>query len=88
MITFLKTILIILLVYYTLKFSFRFFGPYLMRFIAKKASQRFENAFGGNPFQQPNETSSGNTSFDKVPKKNTRTSKKVVGEYVDFEEID
>ncbi|WP_336375832.1 DUF4834 domain-containing protein [Aureisphaera galaxeae] len=82
-----KTILIILLVYFGLKFLFRLLAPYAMRYIAKKAAQRFENAFGQAPFNdagatytQPNPSKSA----DDIPKSNG----KVVGEYIDFEEID
>ncbi|WP_461302955.1 DUF4834 domain-containing protein [Aureisphaera sp.] len=87
MISFLKTILIILLVYFTLKFLFRLLAPYAMRFIAKKAAQRFESAFGQAPFdgQGPGQGRQTQTEPSKdIPKSNG----KIVGEYIDFEEID
>lgn len=85
--TFIKTILIILLVYYGLKILFQFAKPCLMKYITKKAGQRFEQSFGGNPFQQPKQKKEGEVSIDKAPLKN-KTSNNSVGDYVDFEEIE
>ncbi len=86
--TFLKTLLIILLVYYGVKIIFKFAKPYIMRYIAKKANEKFGQAFGQNP-SQSNTTSQqeGETILDNSQTK-TKTSKSTVGEYVDFEEID
>ena len=87
--TFLKTILIILLVYLGLKILFRLAKPYLLRYIAKKAGSHFERSFGNFANQKPNQTKEkeGDISIDKVPS-NKQESKNTVGEYVDFEEID
>ncbi len=87
MISFLKTILIILLVYLAVKFLLKWLSPYIMRYIRKKAAQRFENAFGHNPFQQPNAQTKDEVTLDKR-NKNPKSNGKVVGEYVDFEEVD
>ncbi|MCB0457225.1 MAG: DUF4834 family protein [Flavobacteriaceae bacterium] len=85
--TFLKTILILLLVYFGLKILFQLAKPYLMRYLAKKVNQRFENAFGQSPFQtetsQAERASANYKTFHTNP-----TSKKKVGEYIDFEEIE
>lgn len=86
MIAILKTILIVLLVYYGLKLLWRLLAPYAMRYITKKAAQKFESAFGQNPFQPSETQNDGHVSVDKTPK-NTKSTK-VVGEYVDFEEIE
>tara|TARA_R110002072_G_scaffold118631_1_gene250634 strand:+ start:40394 stop:40654 length:261 start_codon:yes stop_codon:yes gene_type:complete len=86
MMTFLKTILIILLVYFGLKFLIKFITPYLMRYVAKKAGQKFEQAFGVNP-NDSKRTSEGDISIDKMPSRNKRSTN-TVGEYVDFEEVD
>ena len=85
--TFLKTILIILLVYYALKFLLKLAAPYLMRYITKKAGRKFEEAFGASPFQNPKKSEEGNVSIDKTPA-TKRTSKDTVGEYVDFEDVE
>lgn len=90
---FLKTVLIILLVYFALRFSWKLAKPYLFKYIAKKMGQRFEqsfgaNPFGENPFQQKSQSKKeGNITVDtNVP--HARKSSKTVGEYVDFEEVD
>ena len=77
---FLKTILIIVLVYVVLRFLIRLLLPYFMRYIAAKAGQKMETAFKGfGGFQK--ETAPEPPSVEKK-------SKNVVGEYIDFEEID
>ena len=89
---FLKTLLIILLVYYGLKILFRLLKPYLMKYIAKKAGQRFEQTFGHNPYSQNTQKRNkddkeGSVSIDQMPTKKN-SSKSNEGEYVDYEEID
>jgi hypothetical protein len=89
---FLKTLLIILLVYYGLKILFRLLKPYLFKYVAKKAGQRFEQTFGHNPYDQnshkgKSDDMEGSVSIDQMPSKN-KSSKSNVGEYVDYEEID
>ncbi|WP_136481155.1 DUF4834 family protein [Cognatitamlana onchidii] len=83
-----RMILIILLVYFGVKILARLFMPFLLKFVAKKAEQRFGEQFGG--FQkhthQQKERPEGEVSIDKIPK--TKSSNKDVGDYVDFEEID
>lgn len=86
--TFLKTVFIILLVYLGFKYLIRFTAPYLMRFIARKAAQKMEQAFHPNyQYQKETKTKEGNVSIDKVPQ-NKNKSNKAVGDYVDYEEID
>ena len=59
-----------------------------MRYIAKKANQRFGQVFGQNPYQSTQQKNNeGEVSIDES-QANTKTSKSSVGEYVDFEEID
>ncbi|MCB0399969.1 MAG: DUF4834 family protein [Winogradskyella sp.] len=87
----LRTILIILLVWYGLKILSRIFAPYLVKFVAKKAEERFGQQFGGfqNPSQQRNEQKrkEGETVIDKMPEHHKSSNDKV-GEYIDYEEID
>jgi len=84
---FLETILIILLVYYGIKFFSRLFGPYMLRYLSKK----MQDQFGGQSQQRQNQSETkrkeGETVIDKMPQKNT-SSNKDVGEYIDYEEID
>lgn len=87
--TFLKTVLIILLVYYASKIILQFAKPYIMRYIAKKANEKFGQAFnqGGFNTNTTNTTTEGEITLDKSNAKKS-SSKKTVGEYVDFEEVD
>jgi hypothetical protein len=84
---FLRTLLIILLVYYGIKFLSRLFAPYMVRYMSKKMNERF----GGQFQQQQNHSGpkhkEGETVIDKIPKQDT-SSNKNVGEYIDYEEID
>lgn len=81
--SFLKTLAIILMVYFGLRFLGKLLWPYLVKYITKKAGQKMENAFKG--FQQQAQQSQQATGPTKdVPKK----ASKVVGEYVDYEEIE
>ncbi len=83
---FIRTILIILLIYYSIKVLSRLFAPLLIKFVAKKAEERFGGQFGD--FQKQNEPKrkEGEVTIDKVP--NTKSSNKNVGDYIDYEEID
>lgn len=81
---FLRTILIIILVYYVLKFLVKLFAPYLLKKavdkVQKKAAQQYSN-------QQESTVDEGKTVVDKKPQ-DSKQSNNSVGEYVDFEEID
>ena len=81
---FLRTILIIVLVYYVLKFLVNLFAPYLLKKavdkVQKKAAQQYNN-------QQERTVYEGKTVVDKKPQ-DLKQSNNSVGEYVDFEEID
>lgn len=83
----LRTIFIIALVYYGIKVLSRIFAPFLIRYAAKKAEERFGDQFG-QFHQKPQEESKreGEVSIDKMPK--TKVSNKNVGDYVDYEEIE
>lgn len=83
----LKTILIILLIYYGLKFLFRLLSPYIFRYLSKKVSQRFENMFQSYQNQGTQPEKEGTVHIDHAPKRN-RTSNSNVGEYIEYEEID
>lgn len=82
-----RTILILLLIWFGGKILLRMFAPTIMKFFVKKAEQKFGSQF--NPNQQRNYNTSrqvGEVVIDKMPKQ--ETSNKNVGEYVDYEEID
>jgi hypothetical protein len=87
----LKTVLIILLFYFGFKILARLFAPLLLRFVAKKAEQKFGDQFGGFKNQanqkQQQKQKEGETVIDKMPKQNKSSNEKV-GEYIDYEELD
>ena len=80
----LRTILIILLIYYGFKILSRIFAPVLFKYAAKKAEERFGGAF--NQQRQEPIKKEGEVTIDKMPE--NKSSNKNVGEYVDYEEID
>lgn len=80
----LKIILIILLIYYGLKVLTRIFGPLLLKYITKKAAEKFQQHFNGQP--QSNYPPEGEVTIEK--KTNSNSSNKDAGEYIDYEEID
>ena len=76
----LRTIVIIMAVYYIGKFLMRIFAPLLIKYAAGKMEQKVKEQFGQHQqTQQPKE--------HKAPT-HKRTSTKKVGDYIDFEEID
>ncbi|MGJ8550016.1 DUF4834 family protein [Winogradskyella wichelsiae] len=87
----LRTILIIVLVYFGFKILARLFAPILLKFVAKKAEEKFGGQFGGfqnqNQQRQEQKQKEGETIIDKMPNNNGSSNPKV-GEYVDYEEID
>jgi len=84
---FLRTLLIILLVYYGIKFLSRLFAPYMVRYMSKKMNERFGGQFQQQQNQSEPKHKEGETIIDKIPKQDT-SSNKNVGEYIDYEEID
>ncbi len=82
---FLRTLLIIILAYYVIKFVVKLFAPYLLKKavdkVQKKAEQQYRNQ------QQESSVEEGKTVIDKKPQ-NGKQSNNSVGEYVDFEELD
>jgi len=84
---FLKTILIILLVYYSLKILAKYFAPKLFNYAAKKAENHFKEKFDdfSNQHTQPT-NNEGDVTIERTTKK--ANSSKKVGDYIDFEEID
>ena len=86
---FLKTVLIILMVYYLFKILAKLFAPKIINYAAKKTEAHFKERFGQFTQQSPpqEEERIGDVIIEKKPTKNSTTSEKV-GDYIDFEEID
>ncbi len=81
----LKTILIILLIYFGFKIFIKWFGPFILKWFLKKMGQKFQQQFNGPAATNAQKKSKVNIDSDK-PK--ASKSNKKVGEYIDFEEID
>jgi hypothetical protein len=90
MFEFLKTLLIVLWIYYALKFLVRWLFPRILPWMMKQIFKRA--AQSNQPFGSQNGTAfdsfTNRASGDKHDKKENPKSKKVVGEYIDFEEIE
>ena len=77
-----RTIFIIILVYYAIKYLLRLFAPAIIQQVVKKAEQNFYQQQQFNQ-QQYNNQQQATQNQNQMPKET-----KKVGEYIDFEEID
>lgn len=85
---FLKTILVILLVYYLLKLLARWFAPKLFVYAARKTEERFREQFEGfSSNVREEDIAEGDITIDKKPTRKNNTSSEI-GEYIDFEELE
>ncbi len=84
---FLRTILIILLVYFGIKILARLFAPYVLRYMSKKMQERFGGQFQQQQKQNQQRQKEGETVIDRVPKTHKDSDNKM-GEYIDYEEVD
>ena len=82
----LRTILIILIVYYSVRFISRLLVPIVLRIFMKRAQRNFQQQFG--QFKQQKPQKEGEVSIDSKPKNKLNSSESSVGEYVDFEEVE
>ena len=83
---FLRTIAIILLIYYAFKFLAKLFAPYLMKKMVNKMQEKAQSQYNNQQQYKESKVREGETVIDKTP--NSSSSSKPVGEYVDYEEID
>lgn len=84
--SFLKTFLILLLVYFGLRIVFRLYGPLILRWFARKMARRFERQF--QAYQSQAQQNQSHTSPSSAPKFKSEARDSQVGEYIDYEEID
>lgn len=86
---FLKTLIIIVAIWYFLKFAFRFFGPILLKKAIRKAEQNFQQRTQDYYNNTSDDTYSynNNTNENSGREKGIPREKKKVGEYIEFEEI-
>ncbi len=85
-INFMKTILIIVAIYYVLKLIARFVLPLFLKKMMQKVEKKFKEQQHQN---SSNEThvKEGETIIDKAPSTRAENSKNV-GEYVDYEDVE
>ena len=81
----LRTILIILIVYHSVRFISRLLVPIVLRMFMKRAQRNFQQQFGQ---QQQKPQKEGEVSIDSKPKNKSNSSENSFGEYVDFEEVE
>lgn len=81
----LKTILIILLIYFGFKVFIKWFGPMILKYFLKRIGKKFTQQFNQPP--PPRSKKEGEVVIEKKPGKRTKSNKNV-GEYIDYEEID
>lgn len=87
---FLKTILIILLVYYMLKLFAKWFGPKIFGYAARRTERHFKERFEQfQDYQNHEETiNEGEISIDKKTVQKKKKDSEQLGEFIDFEEIE
>jgi len=84
---FIKTVVIIILVYYLLKFAFKLLAPYLLNKAVSKVSENFQKQ--QQAYQNQNSQQTQQADFESELKQNKiPKERKKVGEYIDFEEVD
>ena len=87
---FLKTILIILLVYYLFKILVKMFAPKIFGYAARKTQEHFNEKFGDFAQQANGQNQKERVGDVIIDKKSSRkkSSNNTVGDYIDFEEVD
>lgn len=88
--SFIKTLIIIIAIWYFVKFAIRFFAPILITKVVKKAEENFQQK-AQDFYTQNNNQSDGYSNRESQSRKFTNEipkEKKKVGEYIDFEEIE
>lgn len=83
---FLRTIFIILLIYYALKIIARFAFPLLFKKVMGNVEKKFREQQNQRQSNQQ-QTKVGETVIDKAPKTNQKINDST-GEYIDYEEVE
>ncbi|MEI6865833.1 DUF4834 family protein [Flavicella sp.] len=86
-VAFLRTIGIILLVIYGMKFFAKYFLPFILVRVVNKAKKRAQQRNTGYS-QTKSDIKVGETIIDKKPNKKQSSQSNKVGDYVDYEEVD
>ena len=84
-----RTILIILLIYYGFKFLTRLLATIILKKMVNKMGSNFQSSFTNFSKQAHSQKKEGDITIEKSTKKEKNTkSKKDIGDYIDYEEID
>jgi len=76
----LRTIIIILIVYYLFKLVARYVMPWVAKYFINKAAQNFQESY-----DEPQQKKEGEVTIDYKPEKKTKLDD--LGEYVDYKEV-
>lgn len=85
---FMRTLAIMLLVLYGLRFLSRTLLPWLLKNAVRKAQERAQQQFGNSNTNSNRSGKVGETTIDKKPKDKRKSNSDNVGDYVDYEELD
>jgi len=84
-----RTILIILLIYYGFKFLTRLIAPIILKKMVNKMGSNFQSSFTNFSKQAHSQKKEGDITIEKSKKKSKKIkSKNDVGDYIDYEEVD
>ncbi|RPE00050.1 DUF4834 family protein [Aureibaculum marinum] len=83
---FIRTLLIILAIYYALKIIGRYIFPIFMKKMMQNVEKKFNEQQGRTTSQNQN-VKEGETIIDKAPNTHSKSNNDV-GEYVDYEEVE
>ena len=86
LINLMKTILIIITIYYVLKLIARFILPLFLKKMMQKVEKKFNEQQYQNSSNKTN-VKEGETVVDKAPNTQSKSNKSV-GEYVDYEDVE
>ena len=75
----LNTILVVVLIYYAIKFAAKLFGPMLLKYAVRKVEKKVGAQFQADEEVQKNAVKS---------EQKIKSSSDDLGEYIDYEEID
>jgi len=83
-----RTLLIIALVYYGIKFLVKLFAPYLQKYAVNKMQEKFNQQYQAGANTEETREPEGKTTVVAKPKSDKGVNTDNAGEYVDFEEVD
>jgi|LGVD01.1.fsa_nt_gb hypothetical protein len=84
----LRTLLIIALVYYGIKFLAKLFAPFLKKYAVNKMQEKFNQQQQDGFNQDEKREPEGKTSVVNKPKSDKGINTDNSGEYIDYEEIE